>query len=137
MSYKVNLRIGCTLVINTKHDKMLIKFIFHVFHHLSFSFFKLVKHGIPHIIVLHFITLQGGVFSFYKLKARPSTSNKIITGFIAILAILQQSGTEHAISLRYFRSDIDKYIVKMQYVCFPQDFGLTSLQCSQLSKIIK
>ena len=48
--------------------------------------------------MLHFIALHG-YYIFYKLKARPSASQKIITRFIAILALLQWSGTELAVSL--------------------------------------
>ena len=40
---------------------------------------------------------------FYKLKARPSTSKKIITCFIVILTILWWSGTKPAISSKMLR----------------------------------
>ena len=45
-------------------------------------------------------------FFFYKLKARPSISKKIVTHFIAMLALWREengdgSGTEPVISLRF------------------------------------
>lgn len=49
----------------------------------------------PRFIVLHRCRV------FYKLKARPSTSTKVITRFTATRALLGWSGTEPSIPLRY------------------------------------
>lgn len=46
------------------------------------------------------VVLASQVFSFYKPEVGPSTSTRILTHFIAILALLRWSGTEPTISLR-------------------------------------
>lgn len=57
--------------------------------------------GMPHFIVLLSFVLQRFCWFFSpKLKARPSTTKKILTRFVVILALLQWSGPELAISLR-------------------------------------
>lgn len=56
--------------------------------------------GIPHFIVLCHIV----AFFFFKSKARPCTSKKITTHFIAMLTLLHWSGTETAVSEEYLQS---------------------------------
>lgn len=61
--------------------------------------------GTPHFIALPF-TVHHRCCVFYKLKARTSTCNKMMTVFMAILALLRWSGTDPAISLRYIYTDL-------------------------------
>ena len=56
--------------------------------------------GMPHFIVLCFIALCRCCSYFYKLKARPSTSKKMTTCFVAVLPLLRWSGNKLVISLR-------------------------------------
>lgn len=53
--------------------------------------------GIPCFIVMRCIVIRRCCV-FYRLKARPSTGNQIMTYFIVILASLWWSGTEPSIS---------------------------------------
>ena len=71
--------------------------------------------GKPRFIVLCFTELHRRHFFFFlnKLKARPSTSRKIMTSFIAILTLSQRSGPEPAVPPR---SAIFDWILLNAYV---------------------
>lgn len=58
------------------------------------------RRDIPHFIALDFPALHRCCM-FYKAKARPSSSKKITTCFIAILTLLRWSGTKPALSPKY------------------------------------
>ena len=75
----------------------LILFFFDIFQ-LYFSYLIPYRHTLLDFTLLHFMNSVG--FCFYTLKARLSISKKITTCFVALLALLQWSGTEPAISLR-------------------------------------
>lgn len=63
---------------------------------LSKSWDVLKVTGIPHFIALWFIVLER-IYILYKLKEIPTTSKKITTHFVVILALSQWSGTEPVI----------------------------------------
>lgn len=66
------------------------------------SYVKCIMLIQAYLALLRFTDVAG--FFFFKLKARPSTTKRLrlaLTRFTAILALLQWSGTEPAISPRY------------------------------------
>lgn len=77
------------------------------------------KHaGVPRCIVPRLIACHRCCI-FHKLKAGPSTSKRITAQFIAILALLQWSGTEPAVSLQYACTSFKVCFLDLTKLIFP------------------